>query len=276
MKLSTEEVIQKIQREESFIATLPDESFSIHIKKYVPYICVAPHAGHNFRESLIMHTLLSEKERLYEEDPQTGFFISDMPIHIIANDSRYEYDLNRATEECIYKIAWTKKVWKKHLPAEERHLSLQKHARFYQVMDALVQKIESKFNCCLLYDIHSYNYIRHNDDNQPLFSIGTEKLDQKKFKAFYEHFRQQLSKIQLPNIVNRSTLDEIFMTRGYILEHFTKQFKNTLVLSTEIKKIYCNEETGEMFPKVTQALKENIEEAMSKSADFFIHNLDKK
>ena len=72
------------------------------------------------RESMKSKCALSELQRWKEEDPLTGDFISSMPIKIIPNDSRYEYDLNRKPTECIYKDkAWGQVVWKKKLARQK-------------------------------------------------------------------------------------------------------------------------------------------------------------
>ena len=57
-----------------------------------------------------MHTAY---DRWYEEDPETKNMVISHPILIAGCDSRFEYDLNREAETCIYTEAWGKKVWKK-------------------------------------------------------------------------------------------------------------------------------------------------------------------
>ena len=109
-KLQTNTAIQKIQNGEAFEAFVND-SFYLKIDEYVPYVCAAIHNGHELREDLTLKCRLSEKERLYEEDPFTGDFISSLPITIIGNDSRFEYDLNRDPKSCVYETAWGKEVW---------------------------------------------------------------------------------------------------------------------------------------------------------------------
>ena len=45
---------------------------------------------------------LAPLDRLREEDPFTGQAIVDVPTHVIAHVSRFEFDLNRAADEAIY------------------------------------------------------------------------------------------------------------------------------------------------------------------------------
>ena len=105
IKLSVDEIINKIINEEKFSCVSFNNSFSLVIEEYVPYLCVAIHNGSNLREDLKEKIALSKFERWYEEDPFTGEFISLLPIRIIAHDTRYEYDLNRSPDRCIYEEA---------------------------------------------------------------------------------------------------------------------------------------------------------------------------
>ena len=92
--LSISHIIKKIKNGEIFEAVPIDYSFHLKIRDYIPYICAAIHAGHNFRNNLKDKVIHSEYERWYEEDPHTDTFISSMPLTIVGLDSRFEYDLN--------------------------------------------------------------------------------------------------------------------------------------------------------------------------------------
>ncbi|MEZ4936638.1 MAG: N-formylglutamate amidohydrolase [Crocinitomicaceae bacterium] len=176
--MSIKQIVKLIQNQETFEAIAEDGSFQIKVHGYVPYICTAIHDGHKLRSSLKDKILIDEFGRWYEEDPYTGAFITSMPITLIGMDSRYEYDLNRGPETCIYEEAWGNKVWKRTLTAKERQISLQKHANYYKVTHALVAKLEELFDGCVVYDVHSYNWQRW-DRKVPLFNIGSEKIDPK-------------------------------------------------------------------------------------------------
>ena len=93
--------------------------------------------GVDYSSELKSKIALSEFERWYEEDPHTAAFIEALPITLIGHDSRYEYDLNRKPEDCIYDVAWGKKVWKKKLTSKETQTSLKKHDNFFRVVKAL-------------------------------------------------------------------------------------------------------------------------------------------
>ncbi len=254
LKLSCDEIISRIEQGATFEAQSTDGGFRISIKEYVPYVCTAIHDGSKFRDELKLKTLLSSFDRWYEEDPYTGAFISSMPITLVGLDSRFEYDLNRSPETCIYEEAWGKKVWKKPLTKSEKARSLKKHEAYYRVTGALIGTLEKQFGACLVYDMHSYNWQRW-DRKVPVFNIGTERIDQVRFGKMAELWRKELSGIELPNDIEiTAAINDTFFGRGYNLEYITSNFKNTLVLATEVSKIYCNETTGEPYPIVIQAL----------------------
>jgi hypothetical protein len=104
------EIIKSIKSGKPFKATADDQSFSIKIDRYVPYICTAIHNGSNIRSGLSNKIALDDYERWYEEDPHTADFIASMPITLVGNDSRYEYELNR--KEPVYDEAWVSKFGK--------------------------------------------------------------------------------------------------------------------------------------------------------------------
>jgi N-formylglutamate amidohydrolase len=187
------------------------------------------------RNELKLKCELDEYHRWYEEDPHTGQFIESMPITLIANDSRFEYDLNRKPEDCIYEEAWGKKIWKKKLNPKDRQIALKKHSNFYRVLKALVERINKQFSTCVVYDIHSYNHQRWERE-VPLFNIGTERLDQEKFGSYINLWQEELSKIKVSGIENKCSINDVFHGRGYALEFITHHFPQVLVLATEIKK----------------------------------------
>lgn len=108
LTLSEKECIQRIKKRECFHAEINDGSFIVKIDEYTPLICAAIHNGHRLRSELDKSFLLSKQERYYEEDPYTDELISSFPIQLIGNDSRFEYDLNRAkTLSTYFKTAWS-------------------------------------------------------------------------------------------------------------------------------------------------------------------------
>lgn len=254
IRLSVHDIIKKIESGNCFEAVAEDYSFTIKVEAYVPYVCAAIHDGHQFRYNLWDNCLHTAYERWYEEDPHTKEMIAMQPIVIAGCDSRFEYDLNRAPDVAIYDDAWGKKLWKNPVSEEIKRESLKKHFNFYKVVDALMNKLEEMYKQCIVYDMHSYNWKRW-DRPVPTWNIGTANVDQERYEEAIASWRAALETIPLPhNIDQSSKINDTFQGNGYFLKHITANTKNTLVLATEIKKIYCDELTQISYPEVIQAV----------------------
>lgn len=268
-KLSVEEIIKKIESEETFHAVSEEYSFIIKIEEYVHYVCGAVHDGHHFRRELWDNCLHSGYDRWYEEDPETKNMVISHPILIAGCDSRFEYDLNRPPEEAVFETAWGKQLWREPLDEKEKSKSLRKHNDFYRVVHALIEKIESKFGICIVYDIHSYNWKRW-DREVPTWNLGTHNIDNDRFGEEVESWRQSLSEMKLPNgIKSTAAINNTFYGNGYFLKYITKTFKNTLVLATEIAKVYCDEYTRTIFPEVVAAVEYELRDRLVTHAHEF-------
>lgn len=268
-KLSIVDMIAKIEAEERFHAVASDYSFTLKINDYVPYACAAVHNGHQFRKELWPKCLHSEYDRWYEEDPKTKTMLRPHPIVISGMDSRFEYDLNRDPDNAIYEDAWGKQLWKEPLTKDERSRSLEKHQSFYKVVHALIRKLELKFGCCVVYDLHSYNWKRW-DREVPTWNLGTGNIDTKRFEKAIETWREQLSNIKLPNnIPTTAKINDTFQGNGYFLKFITNNFNNTLVLATEVAKIYCDELDQIEYPEVIAAIRKGLKTQLPEHASNF-------
>lgn len=269
LRLSISEIINKINNEETFEAVSNDYSFTIKINEYVHFACAAVHDGHQFRKELWDNCLHTEYERWFEEDPETKKMVKSNPIVIAGCDSRFEYDLNRAPETAIYDDAWGKQLWKNPLPENQKEKSLQKHTNFYKVVHALVNKLEEKFGICIVYDMHSYNWKRWPRE-VPTWNLGTSNIDQNRFSNEIESWRAILEKTPLPNTIKSTALvNDTFQGNGYFLKFITQNFKNTLVLATEIAKVYCDELAQIMYPEVVDAIEKYLKTELKTHADTF-------
>lgn len=258
LRCTLDDILDRIEREECFEAVSWDYSFTIKIDSYVPWLCAAVHDGHQFRKSLWEHCHHSEYERWYEEDPCTLEMVRSQPMVLAGRDSRFEYDLNRPERTAIYDDAWGKALWKRPLSEKERELSLDKHRNFYKVVAALMGKLESMFPKVLVLDMHSYNWKRW-DREVPVWNLGTANLDQVRFGKMTERWRGLLETLELPHgIMSTSKINDTFQGNGYFLKFVTENFGNSLVLATEISKIYCDELTGIIFPEVVRSVQTQL------------------
>lgn len=269
LRLSVEDILSRIQQQQPFHAVAEDYSFTLKIDSYAPYVCAAVHDGHQFRPSLWKYCLHSEYERWYEEDPATREMVAGHPIVLAGRDSRFEYDLNREPEKAIYEDAWGKQLWKEPLPQEEKAASLEKHKNFYKVAEALVEQLEALHGKVLVFDMHSYNY-RRWDREVPVWNLGTSNIDNDRFGAVVEAWRQQLDGMELPIGGNvKAAINDTFQGNGYFLKFLTSRFDNTLVLATEISKIYCDELSGVIYPEVVAAVQMQLEEFIPLQLEIF-------
>lgn len=268
-RLSVDTIIKKIESEDTFHTVSEDYSFTLKIESYVHYVCGAVHDGHQFRRALWDNCLHSEYDRWYEEDPETKNMIASHPIVIAGCDSRFEYDLNRTPEEAVFETAWGKQLWKKPLEDVEIKKSKAKHANFYKVVHALITKLEELHGTCIVYDMHSYNWQRW-DREVPTWNLGTINIDNKRFGDLVELWRKDLAAIILPHdIPQTSAINNTFYGNGYFLKYITNNFDNTLVLATEIAKIYCEEYEQVIYPEVVSAVENQLRTLVPKHAATF-------
>ncbi|MFS4415196.1 N-formylglutamate amidohydrolase [Maribacter sp. 2307ULW6-5] len=269
LRLPATEMVARIRDKECFHAVCDDYSFTLKIEDYAPYVCAAVHDGHQFRPSLWEHCLHTEHERWYEEDPCTKQMVDAHPIVLAGCDSRFEYDLNRPPETAIYTDAWGKKLWRNPLPETERRKSLEKHGAFYGVVHALIGTLEAMHGKLLVFDMHSYNWKRW-DRPVPTWNLGTANVDGARYAETIRSWSKRLGGITLPHgIPETSGINDTFQGNGHFLKYITGHFGHTLVLATEVAKVYCDEHTGTIFPEVVQAVASQLKELIPLQASEF-------
>ncbi|CAM3585577.1 flavohemoglobin expression-modulating QEGLA motif protein [Parendozoicomonas haliclonae] len=260
--LSEHDVLDRISRRETFEGCL-DGSLHIKIQDYVPFLATAVHAGHNLRSELIKKCALTEEERIYGEDLFTDELISAFPITLSVLDSRYEYDLNRAPEQAVYHEAWGKMVWRRPLTERQKQASLEKHARYYRILKALLGTLNSIYGNSFLLDLHTYNYKRLTtldsfSETIPVFNIGTWRMNTSRWGSTLAAFESRLCGITLPNLRTTVAQDQVFQGKGYQAAFCRKHARDTLVLPLDVAKVYMDEETGQPYPLVLEALGDQL------------------
>jgi len=76
--------------------------------------------------------------------------------------------------------------------------------------------------------------------------------------------------MRLPNgIKSSSAINNTFQGNGYFLKYITQNFDNTLVLATEIAKVYCDEEAYILYPEVVQSVEMHLKEMIPTFATSF-------
>ncbi|NOI67898.1 flavohemoglobin expression-modulating QEGLA motif protein [Vibrio sp. 99-8-1] len=271
-----DEMIWMIQQEQPFEGLLIGSGTRVKIDEYLPVVCTSIHAGNQMRSELVKQCELSPEERYFEEDPHTDAMIMSQPITLIGLDSRFEYDLNRPKSlSTYYKSAWNKKVWEKALSENQRKISHKKHEQFYLLYEALIAKLESKFRQVIVFDMHSYNYQRVKTET-PVFNIGSAQIDMERWGGIVSKFVAELKKIPLPNISTTAEVDAVFEGRGYLIAHTNAHFDRTLVLPTEVKKVFMDEQTGMLFPLVLESFQVGLKQAFSATSAYFLRKASAK
>ena len=278
--LTEQEIISLINNRECFIATIAGGAFTLKIDSYTPALSAAIHDGGNLREPLLDKCLLNKKSRYYEEDPYTGSFIAEQPITLVAHDSRYEYDLNRDTQECVYETAWGKEIWQSPLTAEEIATSKAKHAQFYRIVAAVVEALISDFGQCIVYDNHSYNFKRHERQDLPVFNVGTSSVNGEQWRPIIDKWLTALQAMKVDSVEVTAAENDIFYGKGYLAGFCHQRYNNVLVLATESKKVFMDELTGEADAIALPSLQKAYNQAITDNTQWYIRsfhqNLDEK
>lgn len=105
--------------------------------------------------------------------------------------------------------------------------------------------------------------LRSGMGDVPLFNIGTEQLDTQRWQAIIDQWVERLGRISLPGIEVRAAINEVFYGRGYQTTFAGKRCQNTLVLPTELKKVFMDELSGEPRSDVLEILHAEFEQAIS-------------
>ncbi len=270
--LSEQEIVSKINNRECFIGTIQGGAFTLKIEKYLPAMSAAIHDGSQLRGELLQNCLLKQPQRYYEEDPYTGTFIDEQAITLIAHDSRYEYDLNRSTDECVYETAWGVDVWKVPLTTEVIAKSKVKHAQFYRIVGAIVEALRTDFGECIVYDNHSYNFKRHERKDLPVFNLGTTSVKSEKWRPVIDSWLASLQAMKVDGLEVSAAENDIFYGKGYLAAFCHGKYDNVLVLATESKKVFMDELTGQEDKIVLPSLQKAYNTSITQHTQRYINN----
>ena len=234
-----------------------------------PIIATAIHDGHDIRDELKDHLLLGEAERLREEDPYTGAWVSLSKNTVVVNSSRFEVDLNRIREKAVYikpEDAWGLKVWKGDLPVELIQNSLNKYDTFYNKMNTMLDKFIENNKHVIIYDLHSYNYKRNGRDKpaeddilNPELNLGTGTLNRDRWGNVIDRFLHDMSSFDFlgRNLDVRENIK--FKGGGFPRWVHQNYPDNVCCLSIEFRKFFMDEWSGtpdhKIISEIGKALK---------------------
>ena len=221
-----------------------------------PIVCTAIHNGHNLTPAIRDNLAVSEEVRMREEDPFTERFLAKSSNAIIGRISRFEVDLNRSPEKCIYlkpEDAWGLITRKKPPSDFAVSQSLGKYHEFYRSVKNHFTQLEKKFGKFFVYDIHSYNHHRKGADipfddpgKNPEIIIGTNNMPEKWF-PLVDKIQDRLTSF---DYFGRS-LDariNVKFPGGHFSKWIHNNFPNSACcIAIEFKKIWMNEWTAEVY-----------------------------
>ncbi len=234
-----------------------------------PVVATAIHDGTRIRPEVAAAMKLGDLDRLREEDPFTGQAIVDVPTHVIAHVSRFEYDLNRAAEEAIYQTpeqAWGLDIWHEPLAADSVRRSRDLHSAYYRMLGQLLDDVAASHERFVLLDIHSYNHRRDGPDGAPTdpakapdINIGTFSMPREQWAGVMDPLIEAMAGFDF----NGRRLDVreniAFQGKGeqtrFVHERYPKQ---GCAIAIEFKKFFMDEWSGEPDPAELDAMRRFI------------------
>ena len=233
-----------------------------------PLILTAVHDGSTVRDELKDRFALSEQERLYEEDPHTASWARLREPHFIGRNSRFEVDLNRSRDRAVYlkpADAWGLTVWKATPDQAMIERSLADYDAFYDTVDKFLQRVVERYGSFVLYDIHSYNHRREDNDRQPAdpegnptVNIGTGNMSRKRWAPVVDTFMKTMRQ----HTVGGEPLDvreNVKFPGGHFNHWIHDRFPDvSCVLSIEFKKVFMDEHTNQVHQPILTALQEAL------------------
>jgi hypothetical protein len=234
-----------------------------------PLIATAIHDGHALRDDVMPYVVLSDAERLREEDPFTGRWTEVAPTRVIGTRSRFEVDLNRPREQAVYRTpqdAWGLTVWRGRPPEALFEKSLAEYDAFYDRMRNLLEETTRKHRHFVVLDLHSYNHRRQGPHGpeadpagNPQVNVGTGSMNRDLWAPVVDIFIDMLRSFPFPG----GPLDvrENVKFRGgrwpqWIHENFPEC---GVAMAIEFKKFFMDEWTGIPDEESIQALDQALQ-----------------
>jgi len=232
-------------------------------------LATAIHDGHELRPEVAAAMALSDEDRLREEDPYTGQAIVDVPTHVLAHRSRFEFDLNRGAEEAVYRTpeqSWGLKVWKGDCDETMSARSLDLHASYYRMLGGLLDDIAAEHGRFVLIDVHSYNHRRDGPEAEPApqadapdINIGTFTMPRDEWAFLLDPLMEAMSGFDFNGRKLDVRENVAFQGKGEQTRFVHERYPGKgCAIALEFKKFFMDEWTGKPDPKELDAMRRFI------------------
>lgn len=221
-----------------------------------PIVATAIHHGHNVGKSLEEKMVVSEADRLREEDPFTGDLTDVGDTQIISMNSRFKVDLNRPRDRAVYVFpedAWGIQVWKTEPSPEFLTPSFAEYDAFYAEVKETLYRLKQKYGYFVVLDFHSYNHRRggpnapfDNPELNPEVNIGTGTMNRERWSPIVDRFITDLSHQQVsgrPLDIRENVKFKGGQFSRWVHETFPE---SGCALAVEFKKFFMDEWSGKL------------------------------
>ena len=242
-----------------------------------PVVVTAIHAGHDVSPAAARCMVISEEERLREEDPLTDLWLGLGDSTIRVNRSRFEFDLNRPRERAVARDpveTWGIRVWASAPPAQVVEESLRLHRSFFEAVGALMDQLIARWGRVLVLDVHSYNHRRDDptraaDPNaNPDIDLGVTTLDRRRFGSLVDRFGAILRHTRLHDRPIDVRENVKYPGGGYFPEWLHARYPETAcIMSLEYKKVFMDEWAHTADLPVLNALRMGFAQAVDAARD---------
>ncbi|WP_240231835.1 N-formylglutamate amidohydrolase [Devosia lacusdianchii] len=234
-----------------------------------PIVGTAIHNGHGLRDEVAAAMALDDAQRLREEDPFTEYVIRDVPNRVVFHRSRFEIDLNRASDGAVYlrpDQAWGLDVWATNPVEDLVGRSLAIHDAYYAMLGQMLAGLAAEHGRFVLLDIHSYNHRRAGPDAQPTpeaeapqVNIGTFSMDRARWAHVLDPFMESLRGFSFRGRYMDVRENVAFEGRGEQTRFVHANFPKTgCAIAIEFKKFFMDEWTGEPDVEALTAMRSMI------------------
>jgi hypothetical protein len=103
-----------------------------------------------------------------------------------------------------------------------------------------------------------------------LFNLGTSQFKREDEHLFVRQWKPVLADIKFPGVKMPVAENDVFLGQGYLLQWVQREFPQTCVtIPLDIKKIYCDEATGKIYPLQFRRLAQELNRAIHSASVIF-------